>query len=152
MVDVDAAVRVLHEADDRFTVEVRGHSIPVDQPVSDGGTDSGPSPTELFVASLASCVAHYGRRFLRRHELPDGVTVEAFWTMASSPSRVGSIRLSVRAEGLPQALEARFTKVIEHCTVHNSFMAPPEVKIEVSPGSTLKGASAAGASGERVDV
>ena len=97
---MSAAVRVLHEDGDRFTVEVRGHSITVDQPLADGGTDLGPSPTELFVASLAGCVAFYGRRFLRRHGLPDDVTVNVEWSMGSSPPRVDAIEMLVAAEGV----------------------------------------------------
>ena len=50
-------VVVVHEEGDRFALTIRGHRIVVDQPVEDGGGDAGPTPTELFVASLASCVA-----------------------------------------------------------------------------------------------
>lgn len=128
---MSAAVRVVHESGDRFTVETRGHVITVDQPIADGGTDLGASPTDLFVAALASCVAHYARRFLDRHGLPDEVTVDAGWTMTSSPRRVDSIQVFVRAPGLPGALESRFTKVIEHCTVHNTLMARPDVTISL---------------------
>jgi putative redox protein len=146
---VNAGLRVIHEGGDRFTVEVRGHSLTVDQPESDGGTDFGPQPTELFVASLASCVAHYGRRFLRRHGLPAQVTVDAEWTMASSPTRVLSISVSVAAPGLPSELEPRFAKVIEHCTVHNTLVVPPSVTINVNEVSRLRrpAASMAGSSG-----
>jgi putative redox protein len=34
-----------------------GHRLRVDEPGSAGGTDTGPSPTELLGASLASCIA-----------------------------------------------------------------------------------------------
>ena len=146
---MNAGLRVIHEDGDRFTVQIRGHSLTVDQPESDGGTDFGPQPTELFVASLASCVAHYGRRFLCRHGLPDQVTVDAEWTMASSPTRVGSISVSVAAPGLPSELEPRFAKVIEHCTVHNTLVIPPNVSINVNEVSRLgrPAASIAGSSG-----
>ena len=146
---MNAGLRVIHEDGDRFTVQIRGHSLTVDQPESDGGTDFGPQPTELFVASLASCVAHYGRRFLRRHGLPDQVTVDAEWTMASSPTRVGSISVSVAAPGLPSEREPRFAKVIEHCTVHNTLLIPPNVSINVNEVSRLgrPAASIAGSSG-----
>ena len=36
-------------------VSVRGHELRVDEPEAQGGDDSGPMPTELFLASLASC-------------------------------------------------------------------------------------------------
>jgi len=59
---VSGELRVRHVDGDRFTVDVRGHSLTVDQPVGDGGTDTAPTSTELFVAGLASCVAFYDRR------------------------------------------------------------------------------------------
>lgn len=48
---------VAHQAGDRFELQVRGHRLLCDQPPGRGGTDQGPTPTELFVASLAACVA-----------------------------------------------------------------------------------------------
>jgi putative redox protein len=39
-------------------VEIEGgHTIVVDEPVDSGGTNSGPSPTRLVAAGLASCIA-----------------------------------------------------------------------------------------------
>ncbi|HEY7950433.1 MAG TPA: OsmC family protein [Solirubrobacterales bacterium] len=39
-------------------VEIEGgHTVLVDEPVDSGGADTGPSPTRLLAASLASCVA-----------------------------------------------------------------------------------------------
>jgi putative redox protein len=38
-----------------------------DQPVAGGGQDTAVTPTELLIASLASCVAFYAGRFLLRH-------------------------------------------------------------------------------------
>jgi putative redox protein len=39
-------------------VEVEsGHELRVDEPTAAGGTDTGPSPTRLLGASLASCIA-----------------------------------------------------------------------------------------------
>ena len=39
-------------------VEIEGgHTIRIDEPTAAGGTDTGPSPTRLVAAGLASCVA-----------------------------------------------------------------------------------------------
>ena len=46
---------------DRFAIDVREHTLTVDQPVDAGGTDTAPTPTELFVAGLAvasHCTVH----------------------------------------------------------------------------------------------
>ena len=90
------ALTVTHLSGDRFAIAVRGHVLHVDQPEPDGGTDTAPSPTELFVASLASCVAFYARRYLQRHDLPqDGLVVTAQATSGAKPSRVASMTITL---------------------------------------------------------
>jgi putative redox protein len=41
----------------RQTVRVRDHQLIADEPLDQGGDDTGPSPQELLAASLASCTA-----------------------------------------------------------------------------------------------
>jgi len=38
-------------------IEIREHRLISDEPVDEGGTDSGPAPAELLAASLATCTA-----------------------------------------------------------------------------------------------
>ena len=68
------SITVRHQGRDRFGAMIRGHRLVADQPVFDGGGDSGPTPTELFVVGLASCVGFYAERFLRRHHLSADAT------------------------------------------------------------------------------
>jgi putative redox protein len=124
---------VRHLDGDRYAVRVREHEVVVDQPIEDGGTDAGPTPTELWVAGLASCVAFYGGRFLVRHGIdPAGFVVTGAWAMADRPARVASIELGVQLpDGFPEAKRERFMAVVEHCTVHNSMVQMPHVQIAV---------------------
>jgi uncharacterized OsmC-like protein len=113
---------------------VRGHRVLVDQPADHGGADDGPTPTELFVASLAACVAFYAGRYLTRHGYSrDGLAVSAGYEMASDrPARVGNIRLTVRVPAdLPSQRWAALRAVVSHCTVHNSLASPPSVTIDL---------------------
>jgi len=121
-------------AADRYSIEVRGHVVETDQPVESGGGDAAPTPTELFVASLASCTAHYAARFLRRHNLSDaGLAVDARFTMSSDrPARVAQISIDVSALDLPPHYLEAFRRVVEHCTVHNSIVSPPAITIGVN--------------------
>jgi putative redox protein len=120
---------------DRFSIGVRGHELVVDQPVADGGEDDGPTPTELFVASLAACVGFYARRFLARHDLdPTGLRVDADFTMSTDrPARVASVTLRLI---IPQPLDPNRRRallaVVDHCTVHNSIRTPPEVHVTLT--------------------
>jgi uncharacterized OsmC-like protein len=136
---------VRHLDGDRFEIDVRGHVIAVDQPVEDGGADTAPTPTELFVAGLASCVAFYARRYLVRHDLPvEGLSVRADYELALRPARVASIRVEV---SLPDAVPAErrdaLLAVASHCTVHNSLDQPPRVTVDfASPEEMVSRASA----------
>jgi uncharacterized OsmC-like protein len=127
-----SSIRVRHEERDRYRVEIRGHELTVDQKVDDGGDDSAPTPTELFVAGLASCVAFYGGRYLTRHDLPlDGFGVDCSFQMsADRPARVRSIRVDVRLpDGFPEARRDALLAVVRHCTVHNSIALKPDIAI-----------------------
>jgi putative redox protein len=131
---VSGAIRVDHEDGDRFRIGVRQHVLEVDQPKGDGGTDAAPTPTELFVASLASCVAFYARRYLSRHDLPiAGLAVTATFTMADRPARVGEINLAVTVpEGMPAERRAALLAVASHCTVHNTLEQSPQVTVDLA--------------------
>jgi uncharacterized OsmC-like protein len=118
-----------------YEVAVRGHRLLVDQPADAGGLDRAPTPTELFVASLATCVAFYAGRFLTRHGCSrDGLAVTADFTMAGDrPARVSDVRLSVHVPAdLPDARKPALAAVVSHCTVHNSLAFPPEVTIDLT--------------------
>ena len=49
-----------------YRVTMGEHDVIVDQPREEGGDDRGPTPTDLFVAGLASCAAYYAGKFLAR--------------------------------------------------------------------------------------
>lgn len=125
-------VRVTPLGGDRFEIGMRQHRVQVDQPVADGGEDSGPTPTELFVASLAGCVGFYARRYLARHDLPtEGLGVEARYTMANRPARVAAIEVTIELPtAVPEASRAALLAVVNHCTVHNTLRDPPAVNID----------------------
>lgn len=124
-------LRVRHVGGDRFAIEVRGHELTVDQPVNAGGEDTAPTPTELFVAGLASCVAFYARRFLARHDLdPAGLEVTAGYVLGGRPARVTELAVRITAPAaLPPERREAFLAVASHCTVHNTLIDAPDVRI-----------------------
>ena len=131
------SMRVEHRGDDKFDINIRGHVVRVDQPVKDGGEDTAPTPTELFIASLASCVAFYARRYLARHNLPtEGLAVEATFEMGSRPARVAGIEVRlIVPEGVPAERLDALLAVASHCTVHNTVDSTPEVSITLADAS-----------------
>jgi putative redox protein len=116
----------------RLDIHIRDHKLTVDQPVADGGVDAGPTPTELFVASLAGCVGYHASRFLQHHLLPTaGLAVTASFEMsADRPQRVASIRIEVHPPpSVPPRQLSALHIVVSNCTVHNSIEQAPSIDI-----------------------
>lgn len=134
-------MRVRPLGGDRFAITVRGHELTVDQPVADGGEDTAPTPTELFVAGLAACVAFYARRYLARHDLSaEGLLVESDFSIGGRPARVDRWSVWVTPPpSLPEERREAFLAVISHCTVHNTLQQAPEVEIRLAATGSAAG-------------
>ena len=131
----EGQIDVTHAGGESYAIATRGHAALTDQPASNGGADAAPTPTELLVGALATCVAFYAGRYLARHGLDrDGLHVTAEFTMAADrPARVGAIRLRVTVPaGIPAARRAALLAVASHCTVHNTLRQEPAITIDVA--------------------
>lgn len=130
------SIIVRYEHGDHFHVQIGRHGLVVDQPREAGGDDLGPTPTGLFVASLAACIGFYAERFMRRHDIPaDGLGVVCDFTMSEDrPARVNEIDVWLELPaGFPASRRAALMRVVEHCTVHNSITNPPVIRIDTQP-------------------
>ena len=130
--DGTGRVDVSWSGGDSYRIATRGHDLLADQPVADGGQDLAPTPTELMVGSLASCVALYVGRYLRRHQLdPVGFGVRASFGLAGdNPARISDVHLAIRVPaGVPEDRRKALLAVASHCTVHNTLRQPPEVTV-----------------------
>lgn len=124
----------------RYDIVSGQHRIITDQPVEDGGQDAGMSPVELFVGSLASCVAYFVGQFCGRHGIArEGLSIATEWTMAEGPHRIGRIDIGIH---LPHRITAeqkeRLLKVAHGCTVHQTIGVAPHIAITVNPPTHQK--------------
>ncbi|QDQ09457.1 OsmC family protein [Streptomyces spectabilis] len=128
-------VDVTHLSGQAYGVFIRDHELTVDQPFAAGGDDDGPTPVELFVSSLATCVAYYAGRYLQRHHLPyENLRVRCEFDMADDrPARVAAVRMRLVLPTRLTATERRaLLAVVNHCTVHNTLRQPPDVSVAVA--------------------
>ncbi len=119
----------------RYDITSGKHRIVTDQPGEDGGQDAGMSPVELFVGSVASCVAYFIGQFCARHNISrDGLSIEAEWAMAENPHRVGRIDVIIHLpHRIPAELKERLLKVAHGCTVHQSITSALAITITLNP-------------------
>ena len=104
--------------------------IRVDEPSSAGGDDTGPQPTEVFLASVASCfalaVAHVARK--RDIELED-VSVRAIGTY-DGPKFV-NIRVEVTSSHEPEELDRLVERASAVCYVSNTIRLLDDIEVVV---------------------
>lgn len=128
---------VAYQGGTRYDIVTDRHRVVTDQPVEESGADAGMSPVELFVGSVASCVGYFVGQFCARHDISrEGLKVEAEWTMAEGPHRVGQILLAIRLPHrvTPEQRE-RLLKVANACTVHQSIAVAANIAIDLNPHS-----------------
>ena len=116
----------------RCTVDAGGFPITVDEPASAGGTGQGPQPTELFLASIASCftlaLSHSATK--RGVELR-GLRVDATGTYDGP--RFTALRVTVHAEApRGEELERLITVAERVCYVTNTLRLGPEIEFRSS--------------------
>ncbi|MFJ9539175.1 OsmC family protein [Streptomyces sp. NPDC101225] len=127
-------IEVTHVADRALALFVRDHEITVDQPVEAGGDDDGPTPVELFVASLSACVASDAVRFLQLLHLPyDHLRVKTEFSAVDDPAphiKNVHVRILLPVQ-LSPVLREGLHAVVGRCAVHNTLRMPPEIAVDV---------------------
>ena len=100
-------------------VEIEGgHTLRVDEPLDAGGTDTGPSPTRLVAAGLASCIAVTIEMYADRKGWEIGaveVDVDAEYDGYAPRSFAAVLRLPAE---LSEEQRARLLAIARKCPVH----------------------------------
>ena len=115
----------------RCTVATRQFRIRIDEPVKAGGEDTGPQPSEVFLASLAGCftLALYHVAKKRNIELPD-ISVTATGTY-EGPGFV-ELAVAVKSGADPSLIESLIEPAKRVCYVSNTIRNVSDVAVTVS--------------------
>jgi putative redox protein len=107
-------------------VEVDGHSLIVDEPPDEGGKNTGPSPTRLLTASLASCTAITVEMYAERKQWDLGgfeVEVEA-----DTDAKPAHFEVALKVPGaLDDDQVERLRVIAGKCPVHRILKAEAKV-------------------------
>lgn len=125
-----------HNGGVEFETRIGSHTIIADGPKEWGGQDRGPSPPQLFMASISSCVGVLVTHFCQEHELDvDGLSIEISYETAEHPTRFSDIRVKVN---LPNAhcddvcTKKALEHVARHCPLHETIMTLEKVMFDIS--------------------
>jgi organic hydroperoxide reductase OsmC/OhrA len=114
----------------RAVTEANGFQIIVDEPESAGGNNTGPQPTDLFLASISSCFAVSMAWVARKHDITlSNLTVDAVGRY-DGPKFV-QVTVAVKADNPRPVLEELAKHAQRVCYVTNTLRRGPEITLTI---------------------
>ncbi len=133
-------ISTVYKGDMLFESEIGKHRVLIDVPAAMGGSDRAPTPPEIFVASLGSCVAAFVVQYCERNGTDAGdMRVDVSFDKVENPSRLINFKVTIvlpRAD-CKQRREA-LLRVAEHCIVHETISNMGEIELEVLDKTALQ--------------
>ena len=127
-------ITLRYQGGKRFEAVARGHRVVSDQPLDNKGNDTGMTPPELFLSSLAACAAYYAAEYLNARKLPSGeLEIRVTATKGEKPARLGTIRIEVIAPGLDSRQREGILRAVDACLLANTLRVPPKIEISIAP-------------------
>ncbi len=109
----------------------RGFTVESDQPQAAGGDDSAPTPTDLFMISLATCIGYFVVAFCRKRDIPtEGIKVVQSMVRNEKSHLVTKVSIDVQLPpGFPAQYREAILRAANHCTVKRHLAQPPEIEL-----------------------
>ena len=128
-----AKITTYYIGDMLFESKLGHHSILIDVPASMGGSDRGPTPPEIFVASLGSCVAAFVANYCHQAGVDArDLTVDVTFDKVDNPTRLVNMKVTVHLPyGECGNREQALRRVAEHCPVHETIATLQDIEFEI---------------------
>lgn len=128
-----ASITTTYQGDMLFATQMGNHTIEIDVPASMGGSDRGPTPPELFIASLGSCIGAFAANYCQKAGIDTtDMTVDLSFEKVQDPVRLADLKATVHLPyGDCERRQKAILRVAEHCPVHETISALEGIEIEL---------------------
>ena len=132
-------------------ISARAHHIVADEPIPNGGTDTGPTPYEFLLVALGSCASMTVALYARRKTWPleqvtirlrhDRVHARDCADCETKEGWLDQIQWSLQLSGeLTETQRARLLEIAQMCPVHRTLRSeihilPPDNQPQDGPSS-----------------
>jgi putative redox protein len=128
-----ATITTSFKGDMLFETKIGNHTLLADVPASMGGKDRAPTPPELFIMSLGTCIAAFVANYCGKSGVDaEDMTVDVNFDKADDPTRLINIKVVIK---MPKATckdrQAAIRRVAEHCPVHETIVTIDDISFEI---------------------
>lgn len=139
-------LKVTAQLFEKYRIEVKAdnHVIRIDQPLTGGGTDTGPNPLSCQLSALAGCIGTVARIVANRQKLPlRGMTIDVegdidtdYLLGRTKEGRAGfqtiRVRVNMDADMTGEAREKFIREVDSRCPISENLLnaTPMEIVVE----------------------
>ena len=124
-------INVTFPANLAVEASVGDFTIRTDQPEKSGGDNSAPSPSALFITSVATCAGYFALKFCRARKIDITgmrLTMQYDWDKELKRYPKMSIQLEL-PDGFPEKYRGAIIKAMDQCAVKRSILQPPEFEM-----------------------
>jgi ribosomal protein S12 methylthiotransferase accessory factor len=116
----------------KVDVHIRDFIINTDQPISEGGNNVAPSPLELFLASIGTCVGFYVVSFCQTRSIPtDNIKLTQTIIRNDTTHMVERINVEISLPAdFPEKYKEAILRAAESCAVKKHLTSPPVIRIQ----------------------
>ncbi len=127
-------VTTYYKGDMLFESKLGNHSVLIDVPAGMGGSDRGPTPPELFIASLGSCVGAFVANYCGKSGVDTkDMTVDVTFDKVEDPTRLVNLKIEVNLpNGDCEKRQKAILRVAEHCPVHETIATLEGIEININ--------------------
>jgi uncharacterized OsmC-like protein len=128
--------KTLWEGGLRSNTLIRGFEVAADDPLKEWGTNTAPSPSETFLATLSACLTStyaWAALTSRVHHSAITTSISADIADADGTRKITNIQMTLKAnaiEGTPEKLQKIFELAHKNCLLVNSIGIPTKVSFE----------------------
>ncbi|HWW05102.1 OsmC family protein [Collimonas sp.] len=115
-------------------IQARSHQLQADEPLSNGGTDSGPAPYELLLAGLAACTSLTLRMYADRKQWDLGLIDVRLHFARDEQGRESIDRTVAFGAQLSPEQIARLAEICEKTPVTKTIRQGTEILTTLSQG------------------
>lgn len=117
-----------------ITAHINGHEIRTDQPVMGGGTNSAPSPFELFLASIGTCAGIYVKSFCDQRGIPsENIKIVQTLEYDRAIGLPTDIKIDIQLPtDFPEKYKDAVINAAELCKVKKTIANPPKFEVITS--------------------